>query len=94
MRLDEHRWVEVMDGGAAARGQVNQPGISQCGNMLRYGLSAQAVVSVDQTDAQFEQGLIISSRKLLDHSETDRIAQSSEDRIHVRQISNFMVANQ
>jgi hypothetical protein len=78
-----------MDRGAAARGQVHQPGIPQRSNMFRYGLSAQAVTSIDQPDAQLEQSLIVSSRKLIDQGETDRIAQRSEDCIHVARLATF-----
>ncbi len=57
--------------------------------MLRYGLPAQAVASVDQAHAQLEQSLIVSLRKLIDQGETDRIAQRSEDCIHVARLATF-----
>lgn len=83
-----------MNCGAAARGQLHQPGIPQRCNVFGYGLSAQAVASVDQAHAQLEQRLIVSSRKLIYHGETDWIAQRSENRIHENKISNLLVANQ
>jgi hypothetical protein len=89
LRLDKHSRVEVMDRGAAARGQMHQPCAPQRSNMFRYGLSTQAVASVNQTYAQLEQGLIVSSRKLIDQCETNRIAQRSEDCIHVARLATF-----
>ncbi len=78
-----------MDRGAAARGQVHQSGIPQCSNVFRYGLSTQAVASANQTHAQLEQSLIVSSRKLIDQGKTDRIAQCSEDCIHGARLATF-----
>jgi hypothetical protein len=89
LRLDKHSRVEVMDSGAAARGQVDQSRIPQRSNMLRHGLSAQAVASVDQTHAQLEQSLIVSGRKLIDQGKTNRITQCSEDCIHVARLATF-----
>lgn len=88
-RLEETRWVEVVDRGAAARGQLNQARVAQHGDVLRDRLPTQAVPEVNQAHAQFEERLVVPLGELLDDGQAHRIAKRSEDCIHTDRLVTF-----